>query len=148
MDLEKKTQLLQAFYAGVLADSVLRLGNEGVLERVTVQKRKEQMATGKARASQMGINSPEQVFTFLSEVFACANWQISAQPNGFVALTPSCRLCAIAKRMGAPSPCDVHCLAPMEGMVKGISPESGFDVKETLWNGAECRVEVFKTETA
>lgn len=145
MDLEKKTQLLQTFYACALADSVLRMGNEGVLDKIAAVKRKEQMATGKARAAQMGINAPEQVFTFLSEVFACANWQISVQPDGFVARTQACRLCAIARKMGAPSPCDIHCLAPMEGMVKGISPESKFDVKETLWDGAECRVEVSKT---
>lgn len=44
MDLEKKVQILEAAYVGVLADSVRCFNNEGILEKITEQKRKEHQA--------------------------------------------------------------------------------------------------------
>ena len=40
------------------------------------RKKAEQMATGKMKAEQFGITSPEAVFTRLAEVFSCAAWEI------------------------------------------------------------------------
>jgi hypothetical protein len=36
----------------------------------------------------------------------------------------------------------LHCLDPMEGMVKGLEPGAGFYVRETLWDGRKCRIDV------
>ena len=42
MDHEKKIKMLQMIYAGALADSVLRLDREGILPKVTADKKQEQ----------------------------------------------------------------------------------------------------------
>jgi hypothetical protein len=81
MENDEKVQILQLTYAGVLADAVLQMGREGVLGKVTEQKRREQMLTGKTKAAQFGITQPEEVFLKLSEVFNCANWEITAELN-------------------------------------------------------------------
>jgi hypothetical protein len=51
-------------------------------------------------------------------------------------------LAAIAKNTGAPCPCSIYCLNPMEGMVKALTPNARYEVRETLWAGENCRVEV------
>jgi hypothetical protein len=144
MDNDEKVRVLQAAYAGALADAVLRMNRYGILPKVTEEKRSEQMRTGKAKAAQFGITRPEEVFSRLTEIFGCANWEITAAAGGFSAETKSCKLCAIAKSIGAPGPCDAYCLDPMEGMVKGLAPGVQFAVIETLWDGSKCRVEVGK----
>lgn len=142
MTSDDKVRILQTAYAGALADAVLRMGRDGILTKITEEKRREQMRTGKAKAEQFGISRPEEVFSRLTDIFGCATWEIKTEDGGFSAETKSCKLCAIAKRMGAPGPCDIYCLDPMEGMVKGLEPDMEFKVAETLWDGSKCRVEV------
>ena len=142
MNSDEKVRILQVAYAGALADAVLRMGRDGILPRVTEEKRREQMRTGKAKAGQFGISRPEEVFSRLTEIFGCATWEIKNEDSGFSAETRSCKLCAIAKRIGAPGPCDMYCLDPMEGMIKGLAPDMKFAVTETLWDGSKCRVEI------
>ena len=140
----EKVRVLQAVYAGALADSVLRLGNEGVLENVTKQKRNEQLACGKARAAQLGIASPEEVFIKLSDLMGCADWSVAADADGsgFNATATRCLLCSLSKRMGTQSPCRIYCLDPMEGMVKGLRANADFDVQSTLYEGSQCPVSI------
>lgn len=147
MEPQDKVKILQATYAGVLADSVLRLGREGVLERVTKEKRAEQMASGALRARQMGVTTIEGIFETLSEIFGCANWTVEKDPagDGFKATATRCMLCAIAKKMGAPQPCSIYCLDPMEGMAKGIDPDIRFNTESTLWDGDRCSVKISRT---
>jgi hypothetical protein len=142
MDIDKKVKMLQITYAGVLADTVLQLGKEGVLDAVTERKRQEQFSTGKMRAAQFGIEKPEEAFLKLYDIFGCSNWNISSKPDGFVAQTTTCMLCAIAKKIGAPSPCRIYCLNPMEGIVKALKEGAVYSVEETLWDGARCSVRV------
>lgn len=144
MDLEQKVKLLQTIYAGALADSVFRMGNEGIFEKVTSEKKEEQIKTGKYRAAQFGIEKPDEVFLKLSELFGCANWAVESDNEDFKAEATKCMLCAIAKKMGAQSPCNIFCLDPMEGMIKGIDPNYRFDVTETLWSGQKCEVNLIK----
>lgn len=146
MELEQKVKILQMVYASALADSTLRLGKEGILEKVTEEKREEQMRSGQARAAQFGIAKPEEVFEKLSEIFACANWKIEHTVEGFSAAATCCLLCTIAKKLGAQSPCNIYCLDPMEAMIKGVDAALEYDVKETLWSGSSCRVNVHKAE--
>ena len=142
MEMEKKIKLLQGMYAGALADSVLRMGREGVLEKVTAEKRAEQFISGKMRAVQLGITKPQEVFEVLPEIFGCANWKTTDSDHGFKAEASGCMLCSLAKRMGAQSPCNIYCLDPMEAMVTGIDENSTYTVLETLWEGQRCYVEV------
>lgn len=144
MELEQKLKLLQIIYASALADSTLRLGGEGVLDKVTLKKREEHMMTGKSRADQFGICKPEEVFEKLSELFGCANWTIKSNGEGFTAEATGCMLCSIANKMGAQSPCNIYCLDPMEGMIKGIDSGLTYDVVDTLWSGQKCEVKVYK----
>ncbi len=142
MELEKKLKSLQMIYAGMLADAVNHFGKAGLLEEVTAGKREIQLSTGKASAQSIGINTPEDVFTVLADIFGCADWKVTSGENGFEVEATRCILCAMAKKMNAPSPCYIYCLNPMEGMVKGLNPKLQFQVVETLWDGESCRVEV------
>ena len=142
MQNEKKIQLLQLTYAAVLADAADQFAKENILQNVIQRKKAEQMATGKMKAEQFGITSPEAVFTRLAEVFNCAAWEIQRAEETFVAETTACKLCAIAKQINAAAPCYLYCLDPMEGMVRGLNPNAGFAVEETLWDGKKCRVRV------
>ena len=142
MQNKKDIQLLQFTYAAVLADTVAQLAKEDVLEKVIKRKKAEQKATGKMKAEQFGITSPESVFTRLAEIFDCAAWEIRNAEKKFLAETTTCKLCAIAKKINAPAPCYLYCLDPMEGMVKGLNPHATFAVEETLWDGEKCRVRV------
>lgn len=143
MESAKHIHVLQMVYAGALADMTLQLGREGVLSRVTERKRREQFAVAAARAAQFGISRPEEVFRRLSEIFACAAWEIVPEsPGGFLARTAACALCAAARKIGAPSPCRLYCLDPMEGLVKAVKGDAVFTVEQTLWDGDHCRVRV------
>jgi hypothetical protein len=142
MQNEKDIQLLQLTYAAVLADAVSQLAQEDILEKVTQRKKADQEATGKMKAAHFGITTPEAVFTRLAEIFDCAYWEIRKTKNEFVAVTKACKLCAIAKQTDSPAPCYLYCLDPMEGMVKGLNPDSTFTVEETLWDGKKCSVRV------
>ena len=90
MQNEKDIKILQFTYAAVLADAVRQLAKENVLEKVTQRKKAEQMATGKMKAEQFGITSPEAVFTRLAEIFDCAAWEIRNVKSEFVAETKAC----------------------------------------------------------
>jgi hypothetical protein len=136
------TWLYTIAYAAVLVDTVSQLDQENILEKVTQRKKADQAATGKMKAAHFGITSPEAVFTRLAEIFDCASWEIRKTKNEFVAETKVCKLCAIAKKTGSPSPCYLYCLDPMEGMVRGLNPDSTYTVEETLWEGGKCRVRV------
>lgn len=140
MEMEKKIKLLQGMYAGALADSVLRMGREDILEKVTVEKKGEQMASGKIRAAQLGIAKPQEVFEVLPEIFGCANWKTEDTEQGFKAEATGCMLCGLAKKMGAQSPCHIYCLDPMEAMVRGVDDNANYKVQETLWEGGKCQV--------
>jgi len=145
MEAERKVQILQIAYIGVLVDNIMQLDKENILEKVIERKRTEQLAIGKTRASQFGIKTPHEVFTRLSEIFGCVKWEIILQDNGFVAEAAGCMLCSMSKKAGSPSPCHLYCLDPMEGMIKGINPDIRYNVKETLWDGRKCIVEVKNT---
>ncbi|MDI9494902.1 MAG: L-2-amino-thiazoline-4-carboxylic acid hydrolase [Bacillota bacterium] len=146
MGLEQKFKMLQMIYAGALTDFVLRMGKEGILEKVTLEKREEQMLNGKIRAAQFGIEKPEGVFLVLSDLFGCADWTVERNDEGIKAQATKCMLCAMAKKTGAQSPCNIFCLDPMEGMMRGLNPDIEFDVRETLWSGQKCTVNVTKKE--
>lgn len=142
MELENRVRVLENVYVGVLADAVKWFSKEGILGKVMEEKRSEQMLFGRERAKQFGIEKQEEVFTRVSEIFNCAVWEISQEPFGFSAETRACKLCALAKTLSTESPCNLYCLDPMEGMVKGLTQNSKFIVRETLWGGQKCKIDV------
>lgn len=142
MEDAEKLQMLRMFYAGALADSVLRFDRKGILDEVTAEKRREQLAGGRARAAQVGIGDARSVFDVLAGIFGCADWETQATQSGFTATASRCMLCAFAKKLGTQSPCSIYCLDPMEGMVKGLEEGAEFRVESTLWTDGQCRVTV------
>lgn len=143
MEAVEKVKVLQAMYAGALADAVLRMGREGVLGKVEQDKRDELKLTGAARAKQLGIESVEDVIPKLTDLMGCANWTMTATEDGsgYTAVATRCMLCAMAKKLGAPSPCRIYCLDPMEGMMKGVDGTIQFFADSTLWDDQECKIE-------
>ncbi len=142
MEPQEKIKLLQTIYAGALADSVLRMGREGILEKVRNEKRAEQMASGGMRTKQLNVQSAEEVFLKLTDLMGCANWIVETTESGCRATATGCMLCAIAKKTGAQQPCSIYCLDPMEGMAKGVEPDITFTAESTLWDGGKCSVNI------
>ena len=136
--LEQKVKTLQLTYATALADSVARYGNEGILDKITEQKRAEQMKIGASLAVRLGVTEPKQAIEKTRDTFGCANFVCTDTPDGFEAVATSCTLCAISKQMGEFSPCQMFCLSPFEAMIKGVSPDAGFNVASTLWDSERC----------
>ncbi|WP_432409408.1 L-2-amino-thiazoline-4-carboxylic acid hydrolase [Wukongibacter sp. M2B1] len=144
MNLETRLKVLENAYIHALVDSTYNFSKQGVLDKVIEDKKKAQMIMGKKQAEQFGMTKPEDVFTVLSKVFNCTSWKIKQIDNGFQAKSNGCKLCAYAKKLGSESPCYIYCLNPMVGMIKGIDPKLNFEVKETLWDGEECKINVNK----
>ncbi|HSL95324.1 MAG TPA: hypothetical protein VLA35_05335 [Thermoleophilia bacterium] len=165
MDPAQHIRILQLTYAAQLADSVVQYEKAGALERVTEERRAMRLANGTAQAAQMGIAEPAAAFTTSAELFGCADWTVAvdgaegpdaaggldragtapmatAAAPAFTATAHACLLCAMVKKAGGPSPCRLYCLDPIEAMVRGLSADARFDVEETLYDGAECRVRV------
>jgi len=140
--MEQKLKTLQMYYAAALADSTLRYGKAGILDEVTAQKRGEQMASGAALAERFSVKEPQDVFLKTADTYGCADWVCEKTSDGFVATASRCILCAISKKICEYSPCQIHCLSPMEAMVKGIAPEAEFVVAETLWDSDKCKVHI------
>lgn len=78
----------------------------------------------------------------MQNTYGCANWVCIDMENGFKAVATSCMLCAISKKMGQFSPYQIHCLSPIEAMLKGVVPDVEFTVTDTFWNCDKCRVVV------
>jgi hypothetical protein len=95
-------------------------------------------------SAQLGVAEPAAAFTVSAALFGCADWTVAdgAGREGFVATARRCLLCAMVKKAGGASPCRLYGLDPIEGTVEGLAPGAGFDVQETLSEGAECRVRV------
>lgn len=142
MELEKKLKTLQMYYAAALADSTLRYGSAGILDKVTEQKLNEQINAGASLAERFGVKEPWQAFEKAQELYGCANWSREDTDNGFVAVCTNCMLCAISKKMGPYSPCKIHCLSPIEAMAKAVAPDADFVTEKTLWNDEKCIVRV------
>ena len=140
--LEQQVKTLQLTYASALADAVVRYGNEGILDKITEQKRAEQMRNGASLASRLGVTEPKHAIEKTRDMFGCANFVCTDAHDGFEAFATNCMLCSISKQMGKFSPCQMFCLSPFEAMIKGVSPDAKFDVVSTLWDSEKCVIKV------
>jgi hypothetical protein len=142
MEIEKRLTVLQNTYAASIAEAVNTYEKLKVLETV-VEKRKERQAqTALYLNSHLGIQSVEDVFYTLSEIYGCANWSVAKTEDGYIATATSCKLCALTKKFGGANPCMGWCLDPMFAMITAVgkvNPEN-IAVESTLMNGNYCRV--------
>jgi hypothetical protein len=136
MESEKKLKLLQLFYAGVLADSIKNYASTGVLEEVERTKAIEQRLVAKGQLAQLNIDSALSLFSTFSEVFGCINWNIKVFDNKTIATGNSCILCAIAKKMAIPRPCNMYCINPLNALAGGLG--CNLEIKSTLWESSSC----------
>ena len=67
--------MLQLFYAGVLADSVRRYSEAGILEAVEEKKKQEQKMAARGQLAQLQITVPAEIFRLYSGVFGCISWK-------------------------------------------------------------------------
>lgn len=144
MDERIKINVLQNIYVGLWADSIKNYADNGILIKITESKRNEQLKYGKHKAAQFGITTSEEEFLKLSDLFNCADWEVSTESETQTAVTKNCKLCAYTKKLNIESPCNIACLDPMEGMIKGLFPDAKFKVVSTLYDDEECRVMVTK----
>ena len=144
METEKKLALMQNTYAAAVAETVNTYGSLKVLDYIVEKKAERQAQTAGVMNKMLGITSVEQVFTNLSDVFGCANWQVEKAADGYVATATACKLCAMSKKMGGANACRGWCLDPMTAMIGDVSggkiTKDHIQVKSTLMDGESCHV--------
>ena len=127
---------LQLFYAGALVDAVYSYGRNNVLEKVTEEKKVRQEMAAAGQLKHLEIEKPQQLYRRFTEIFGCVPWAISEDGEDITAESKSCMMCAIAKKQGAPKPCELFCINPFKAYAKELGYE--LEVKETLWEGERC----------
>lgn len=138
METEKRLKMLQLFYAGVLADSVRRYSEAGILNEVEAQKEKEQRMAAKGQLAQLQISTPAEIFKMYSEVFGCILWNIEETEDKLTARGHSCLLCSIAKKMNLPKPCNIYCINPVRAQAESLDGGFRLNVASTLWESDKC----------
>ncbi len=142
MTAEMKNGVLQQVLFTTIIDSLINYEKHGILADVERERRERDIAEGEAKVQQYGISSAEQFLQFSTETFNCVNWEIEQNEDGFTAVTKKCIVCAMAKQAGAPSPCELTCISPNLGVIKGVDKNSELIVEETLWTGERCLFKV------
>lgn len=142
MDIEKRLALLQNTYAASVAETVNTYSRLKVLDTIVERRKERQTQTAPNLNQQLGIETVEDVFNKLSEIFGCANWLVEKTDNGYTATAVSCKLCALTKKMGGANPCYGWCLDPMFAMITatGRIDAGSIAVESTLMAGDCCKV--------
>jgi hypothetical protein len=130
---------LQLFYAGQLVDAVRQYQKSGVLEEVVARKKLEQELAAPDQLARLGIQTVEELFTTFSAIFGCANWKIETDTAGCKATASSCLACAIAKKLGSPSPCAISCINPFTALARSLPAPQSLTAEKTLWDSDSCR---------
>jgi hypothetical protein len=132
--------LLQLCYAGALVDAANNYALLGATGKIEEKKAREQKAAAAQQLIRFGAKTPAEVLKRMMEVFGCTAWVILEETaDRICARTPSCLMCAIAKKTGAASPCTLFCINPMKAYGEVMNPAYTLAVEETLWEGKECR---------
>lgn len=142
MDIEKRLALLQNTYAASIAETVNTYDKLQVLETIVERKKERQAQTATFLNQQLGIETVEDVFGKLSEIYGCANWSVEKKDEGYIATAVSCKLCALAKKMGGANPCNGWCLDPMFAMITATEKTDieSIVIESTLMAGDCCKV--------
>lgn len=137
-------QTMRTLYTALQAETLLRYEKAGVLNEIETEKYKLSLINGKNNVLFLNISTLEETFLVPSRVVECARWDIEKDEHKLTARCKGCKIINHCKKIGAPSPCKIYCLNPIEGMVKAINPDTDFQVKSTLWDSDICHVEVIK----
>ncbi|MEA4890386.1 MAG: hypothetical protein VB070_13100 [Clostridiaceae bacterium] len=142
MEIEKRLVMLQNTYAASVAETVNTYSKLNALETIVKSRKERQAQTAPYLNQQLGIESFEDVFYTLSEIYGCANWSVEKTSDGFIATATSCKLCALSKRMGGANPCHGWCLDPMMAMLAaaGKIDIRHMTVESTLMTADCCKV--------
>jgi len=142
MDAEKTLALLRNIYAASIAETANTYDRLMVLDTIVEKRKGRHAQTAPFLNQQLGIETVQEVFVKLSEVFGCADWSVAEVDDGYIAMAASCKLCALSKKMGGANPCNGWCLDPMFAMITAATKiEAGSIVVEsTLMTGDCCKV--------
>jgi len=149
MDIEKRLAMLQYTYAASIAETVNTYDKLKVLDAIVKEKKERQAQTAPYLNQQLGIESVEDVFYKLSEIYGCANWSAEKTTDDYIATATSCKLCALSKKMGGANPCNGWCLDPMIAMLSAAMKidVQRISVESTLMAGDLCKIVIItKTE--
>jgi hypothetical protein len=142
MDIQKRLTMLQNTYVASVAETVNTYEKLKSLEVIVESRKERQVQTASYLNQQLGIQSVEDVFYTLCEIYGCANWSVSKTENGYVAIATSCKLCALSKKMGGANPCHGWCLDPMIAMITSLGKidAGNITVESTLMATDCCKV--------
>ena len=148
MDAEKALTLLQNIYAASIAETANTYDRLMALDTIVERRKERQAHTAPFLNQQLGIETVEEVFGRLSEIFGCADWSVEKADDGYIATAASCKLCALSKKMGGANPCNGWCLDPMFAMITAATQidAGSIAVESTLMTGDCCRL-VINTRT-
>ena len=142
----ERLAFLQNVYAAAIAETVNKYHQFGQLDAVVADKKAKQAYTAPYMNEQLAITSTIEVFERLKEVFGCADWEVQEQDGLYKATAKSCKLCALAKKMGGASPCSGWCIDPMTAMIKALAEKQGkvaeVIAESTLMEGSVCSVTI------
>ena len=117
MNIEQRLAILQNTYAASIAETVNTYDKLKVLDTIVERRKERQAQTAPFLNQQLGIETVEDVFCKLSEIYGCVNWSVERTDDGYIATAVSCKLCALSKKMGGANPCNGWCLDPLFAMI-------------------------------
>jgi hypothetical protein len=148
MEIEKRLIMLQNTYAASIAETVNTYEKLKASETIVEKRKERQVQTAPYLNQQLGIQSVEDVFYTLSEIYGCANWSVKKTENGYAATATSCKLCALSKKMGGANPCNGWCLNPMLAMITATGKiDAGSIAVESTLMAADCCKVVINNRT-
>jgi hypothetical protein len=146
MDMNQKLMSLQHIYAASVAETVNTYHGLGQLAAIETKREARQAQSAPFMVQQLDISTMEEVFTQLTAIFGCADWQTERTNEGLSVKATTCKLCALSKRMGGASPCKGWCLDPMIAMLEVIAKREGVNasvkVEGTLMEHDQCTLVV------
>ena len=148
MEIEKRLIMLQNTYAASIAETVNTYEKLKASETIVEKRKERQVQTAPYLNQQLGIQSVEDVFYTLSEIYGCVNWSVKKTENGYAATATSCKLCALSKKMGGANPCNGWCLNPMLAMITATGKiDAGSIAVESTLMAADCCKVVINNRT-
>lgn len=144
MEIENRLIMVQNTYAASIAETVNNYEKLGALEAIVERRKERQVQTAPYLNQQLDIQSVEDVFYKLYEIYGCANWTVKKIEDGYIAMATSCKLCALTRKMGGANPCNGWCLDPMIAMLSCVSKidSKQITVESTLMNDDCCKVSI------
>ncbi len=142
LNIEQRLAILQNTYAASIAETVNTYDKLKVLDTIVERRKERQAQTAPFLNQHLGIETIEDVFCKLSEIFGCANWSVERTDDGYMVTSVSCKFCALSKKMGGADPCNGWCLDPMFAMITALGKIDvvNITVESTLMAGDCCKV--------